>query len=389
VRMAAGLAAGTGSLGGAIWGAGAEDAEAGGEAIEQENVGENATQDENTPLLGTGRAGKPKKWKGGWSRQLNRASTRNYYKNWGSSSGRPTPLTKPGYTTTAAGDVVEEPTEQTPLTPKQQEIRNRVSGRPFRSYQYTYGGKTYHTTNEQLANVYNQGITTQRQPVSFGPEHRFGTIPEQPELPYYPYTLSQNHLNPALQMSHIRSNNKMLNKQGELVRPNYKWLKRLGLQEKDNAYVKNLKRDRNKKKAKVTTAQRPQVNAVVEDHNDYSRNVPKTPVKQPTQQIYTPQVRKMDIPADHKYFKELDEFKNICINVLSKSKYDPEKNAIIRGVLSEYLDGKSDALHMLRSAKKLMWLPPQQFLPGPFSALIGSKSGSSAATASTFASCAC
>ena len=76
VRMAAGLATGAGSLGGSIWGVGAEDTEAGGEAIELENVGENATQDENTPLLGTGRAGKPKKWKGGWSRQLNKAATR-------------------------------------------------------------------------------------------------------------------------------------------------------------------------------------------------------------------------------------------------------------------------------------------------------------------------
>jgi len=70
----------------------------------------------------------------------------------------------------------------------------------------------------------------------------------------------------------------------------------------------------------------------------------------------------MDIPADHKYYKELDEFKQICLNVLSKSKYDPEKNNVINTLLSEYLDGKSDAIHMIRSAKKLMWLPPQQFL---------------------------
>jgi len=70
----------------------------------------------------------------------------------------------------------------------------------------------------------------------------------------------------------------------------------------------------------------------------------------------------MEIPADHKYYKELDEFKSICCNVLSKGKSDPEKNSVIQGILSEYLNGNSDALHMLRSAKKLMWLPPQRFL---------------------------
>ena len=284
--MAAGLAAGAGSIGGAVWGGAAEADEVGSEAIELQDVTENATQDESTPLLGRGRAGKPKKWKGGWSRQLNKAKTRNYYKNWG--SGGSVPITKPGYTTTAAGEVVEEPTESTPLTPKQQEIRNRVSGRPFRSYQYRYKGRIYHTTNKELSDVYNQGITTQRNPVQLGESHRFGTIPAEPEVPYYPYTLSQNHLNPALQMTHLRSKRKMLDKNQNLVRPNYKWLRRLGLQNDDLQYVNSLKRERNQKKAKVTTGRQPQITATYEPPSDLETQRTTT---ETNPIFYTPQVR--------------------------------------------------------------------------------------------------
>ena len=129
MRMAAGLATGAGSLGGEIWGAGgAAEAETGGEEIELQNVGETATQDEHTPLRGSGKAGRPKKWKGGWSRLLNKQSTRNYYKNWGSNSRGTVPITMPGYASTPAGEVAEEATEATPLTPnnKKFEIECRV-----------------------------------------------------------------------------------------------------------------------------------------------------------------------------------------------------------------------------------------------------------------------
>jgi len=290
--MAAGLGAGAGSLGGAIWGAGTSaEAETGGEEIELGTIGEQATQDENTPLLGTGRAGRPKKWKSGWSRLLNRQKTRNYYKNFGSNRGASVPITKPGYISTAAGDVVEEPNEQTPLTPKQQEVRNRVSGRPFRSYQYTYDGKRYHTTNEELARVYNQGIQTQRNPVQYGDDHRFGSIPAKPELPYYPYTLNQNYLNPALQMSHIRSTNQMFNKQGQLTKPNYKWLRNLGLRPEDDTYVRNLKRQRNQQKRPTPTVistptKRKKIEATVENTNTYDRGTAT-----PQRTVFSPQVR--------------------------------------------------------------------------------------------------
>jgi len=144
VRMAAGLAAGTGAFGGTIWlGAATSAEDAATEDIELNTINEQATQDESTPLLGRGRAGKPKKWKGGWSKLLNKQSVRNYYKKRGNSEGGSVPISAPDNTTTTTS---EEPTETTPLTPKQNEIRNRVSGRPIRSYQYQYKGRTYHTT---------------------------------------------------------------------------------------------------------------------------------------------------------------------------------------------------------------------------------------------------
>ena len=357
--MAAGLAAGAGSIGGAVWGGAAEADETAGEAVELQDLTENATQDESTPLLGRGRAGKPKKWRGGWSRQLNKAKTRNYYKNWGS-GGRPVPITKPGYTTTAAGEVAEEPTETTPLTPKQQEIRNRVSGRPFRSYQYKYNGRTYHTTNKELSDVYNQGIRTQRNPVQLGSDHRFGSIPAEPELPFYPYTLSQNHLNPALQMSHLRSKRKMLDKNQNLVRPNYKWLRRLGLQQQDAEYVTKLKRQRNKKKAKVKAGQSPAVTAQYEPpvHIDDARTTTAT-----TNEIFfTPQVCKMELPHEHKYLEQMKMFVKITQEVLEKSKYNPEKNSEIRCILQKYLSGHIDVTHLLRTAEMLSWLEPKQYL---------------------------
>lgn len=223
----------------------------------------------------------------GWSRLLNKQSTRNYYKNWGSNQGGSVPKTAPGYSSTPAEEVAEEATEETPLTPQQQEVRNRVAGRPFRSYQYNYKGKIYHTTNKQLSDVYNQGISTQRQPIQFVSDHRFGSIPEQTELPYYPYTLQNNHLNPALQ--------KMLDKSGKLVRPNYKWLKRLGLKPQDQKFVNNLKRLRQQK---GTSDQQPQVTARVEDTRDYNAertglgSVSSSRPETNNVFIYTPQVRR-------------------------------------------------------------------------------------------------
>ena len=57
--------------------------ETGTEDVELTKLGENATQDESAPLLGSGRAGRPNKWKGVWSSLPNKQSTSNYYKNWG------------------------------------------------------------------------------------------------------------------------------------------------------------------------------------------------------------------------------------------------------------------------------------------------------------------
>jgi len=251
----------------------------------------------NQHLYWRGKAGRHRKWNSGWSRLLNKQKIRNYYKNWGSNEGTSVPITAPGYTSTPAEEVVEEPTEETPLTPKQQEVRNRVQGRPFRSYQYSYEGKTYHTTNQQLSEVYNQGIPTQRQPVHLGDTHRFGSIPEETELPYYPYTLNnQTHLNPALQMTHLRTKQKMLDKPGTLVRPNYKWLKRLGLKSQDLTYFNSLKRQRNKNRQQ--TATQPTVTGVVEDSRDYEKartGLGSTATSRPTTNdiiFYTPQVRR-------------------------------------------------------------------------------------------------
>jgi len=71
----------------------------------------------------------------------------------------------------------------------------------------------------------------------------------------------------------------------------------------------------------------------------------------------------MDItPTNDKFMKELLEFKSICCDKLIKSKYDHEKNADVHQLLKEYLTGNMDALHMLRTAKLLKCLPPQQFV---------------------------
>jgi len=90
-------------------------------------------------------------------------------------------------------------------------------------------------------------------------------------------------------MERLEAPVKMLDNQGNLVRPNYKWLRRLGLQTDDKQYVQTLKRQRNQKKAKPTQAKRPKVTATVEDTNNYVREIPKPTIQQPI--LYTPQVR--------------------------------------------------------------------------------------------------
>jgi len=61
----------------------------------------------------------------------------------------------------------------------------------------------------------------------------------------------------------------MLDKSGKLVRPNYKWLTRLGLKLQDQKFVNNLKRLRQQKVTKVKQAQ---VTATYESTLDYDND---------------------------------------------------------------------------------------------------------------------
>ena len=149
----------------------------------------------------------------------------------------------------------------------------------------------------------------------------------------------------------------MLNKQGELVRPNYKWLRRLGLRDDDAAYVTNLKRQRNQKKAKKTPRkQRPQVTATVHDANTYDRGTPVTTKPQHT--IFTSQVRNMET----KYKDELELANSILTAKLDGTRYDIANNQEVKEALKELLAGQADVLHYLRTVKQLRWMTPLHFL---------------------------
>ena len=70
----------------------------------------------------------------------------------------------------------------------------------------------------------------------------------------------------------------------------------------------------------------------------------------------------MNLPNEHKYLTQLTEFVSITNVVLARSRYDATKNQRIATMLQEYIDGNSDALHLLRIAKQCQWMKPEAFL---------------------------